>query len=72
LHEKPQSQWTHIWGRRFISQEEIAAKDRDEVFKLLEVSWQRFVDEDFPKIQSVIAALEISEGSQARAGKLSA
>jgi hypothetical protein len=55
LHNKPRPQsWTHLWGRRFMVKEEIASEDQDEVFKSLEVNWQRFLGEEFPKIMEAV------------------
>jgi hypothetical protein len=51
IHEEPQLQWTNVWARRLLDEEQLCELDRDAVFKMIEEGWQKFLDTDLPKIK---------------------
>jgi hypothetical protein len=57
LDQKPKPKWTHLWGRRFVEDEQVNKQGPDEVFNSIDECWQSFLDTDFPKIMSGIQAV---------------
>lgn len=55
VHDSPQTYWTHLWGRRFLTKEELNQENRDLVFRLIGEKWQNFLDQDLPKINDAVS-----------------
>lgn len=57
LEYEPQSDWTHIWARRFLTETELNREDREKVFKDLTSHWKRFLKEDLTVISNSVLSL---------------
>jgi len=53
----PGETWRTIWARTLLTDEQLNQEDRDLVFQLIDERWQRFLNSDLPKLESVIGTL---------------
>jgi PD-(D/E)XK nuclease superfamily len=56
IHDSPQPEWTHLWARRLLTEEQLRQPDRDLVLKPIDDAWQQFLKSDLPKLEATIKA----------------
>ncbi len=57
----PDDGWTHAWGCILASEDDAKSPNRDQLFRQIEERWQRFLDDDLPKIKSAISDLSFQK-----------
>jgi hypothetical protein len=67
IHSEPQQEWTHMWARSFLSEQQLRdLKEQEQAFSQIDEKWQRFLDEDCPKIRSIVTTLYPLLGARAK------